>query len=383
MAKRKAVRKTKVPKRTMKIKMPKKKMAKKKKTAKKRAGISRGLINYAELVADPCMGPLVNGLVTGPTGGSVIERFRQTLAVPAAAATNRDGYLVFFPSYHGAGQSKAYSNQSIFYFEAANTSTRPTNTIAAPLGSGVLGAATGTWLTDNAYSVISGATSPFVRAKSLAACAQLEYVGALSSSAGQICTIANISLNALIQNTTTPGVDILFPTVDEMFAYAAERRRLQIDGHEVKYRPTPEQDVYRAAGVSLEGALVNNSEPDTLFWNGSPAATASKLTVTDPAHAQGIVIAWRGIPGTLGSLTINLIKVVELELAPRSGVVESMMTKPTGQRGVTIESVTKFLDDASPGWQRSAATVVGRGIKKLVDTYMPTGLSTIIGMSMA
>lgn len=341
--------------------------ASKKKTPK--AGLPAHLQEYANLIADPCNGPLVRGVVNTPAGGSMIERQRTTLA----SSTTGNGYIVWFPSYTGDGNnplvgSPPYTNSNLFIFEPANTALRPTNTVANPLGLVSVGT-TGLFNRDPAYLNIIG-TSPFTRARCLSACIQAQYVGPLSSSSGQMCSVANVSINTL-NVATTSGSEFTLPSVDEIFAYAAERGRLQLDGVEVKYRPTINQDLFRSAQHSESGSSAVGLIPDSLLWGGNPTASSTQLVCADPANTSGIIIAWRGVPTTAGSLAFNLVKVSEFELAARGGAIEPLTIKPSEEGKFNVGDITSWLDRNAPGWQRSAVAFVSAKVKSMASAYMP------------
>lgn len=316
--------------------------------------------SYARLVADPCYGPLTRS-VSESSPGAVLERVRTSVTL---SSTETAGYVVMFPSYHGRGPNP-YSSNSIFYYATSNTTTQPINTAALPLG---LAAAitTGLFVTDPAYNVL-GITSPFSRAKTLSSCLQLEYLGALSALSGQVAVISNLSFSMFNANVGTGGLQA--PSVDTLFGYAAERERFQLDGHEGVWRPNDKQCVMRTNSTENAGSASVGVEADACFWSGSTAVTATTSACVDPGDVYGVAIAWRGIPATANTITFNVVKCLELELAMRSGQIESIPRPITNKR--TVDEVTSYLDSIMPNWQRHGISAMSEITKQLARAWAP------------
>lgn len=365
----KAAKKNAVRRITRKKNLKKAKKARARKTPSAVGGLPAHLREYAALIADPCGGPLVRGVVNTPAGGSMVERQRTTLS----SGTSGNGYILWFPSYTGNGNNPAigtpvFCASNCFQFENANSGIRPINSVAVPMGVSAL-TNSGLFVQDPAYLNIIG-TSPFTRARCLSACIQSQYIGSLSAAAGQICSVANVSINTL--NVSTTGAsEFILPSVDEVFAYAADRGRLQLDGMEVKYRPTISQDLFRSAQLSESGNAASGVIPDALLWAGNPAVGTTQLVCADPANTNGILIAWRNIPVAAGSVVFNLVKVSEFELAARGGAIEPLTVKPAVEEKFDIGDITSWLDRNAPGWQRSAVSFVSSKMKTMVSAYMP------------
>lgn len=346
----------------------KRKRTRSRRSRKKMASsVNSALTNYMKLLDDPCHGPLVRA--PGFTDSvNVIERQRVTLTNNSA-----NGYIIWFPSYQGAGYSGSgtgtYYPQNCFVYSAALTSDVPTNTVAAPLGAGGTG---GTWVQDPSWTSTNGAI--FSRSRTISACLQLEYLGALSAIKGQICMIGNMPLSVL--NTATAGSTVgtlTFPSVDQVFAYAAVRERLDLAGHEVKYRPTDLDCKLRDDSLPYIGAVhAHGTVPDALFWGGSPTVQATVLATPNPDIVNGIVIAWRGATGVASDLSINLVKVSEFELAFGASQVEQPHRPIAGQG--TISTAVDALFKIMPKWNIDTVIKAVDSVNKLrraAATYAP------------
>lgn len=314
----------------------------KKKTRKTNAkqNVGRMLSNFDKLVMDPCHGPLVRA--PGFSDGvGIVERQRATISLDAA-----QGYIVWFPSYQGAGAGVSFAPQNGLIFTPGATNVAPVNTTASPLGTAA--ATSGVWLDDPAYTQLAG--SAFSRARGIAGCLQLEFLGALSSIKGQVALISNMTLaNLNLAASGSLAGTLTLPTVDQMFRYAATRERLDLKGHEVRFRPTDLDCKLRGDSISYMGAQqTHGTVPDALFWSGTVGAVAATIATASPELATGIVIAWRSCTGIVGDLTCNMVKVSEYELAMNANLVEQPY-KPAVP-GVTIASTVDKLFKMMPEW---------------------------------
>jgi len=219
----------------------------------------------------------------------------------------------------------------------------------------------GLFVADPASGLLTS-TSAFSRAKTLSACLQLEYLGALSAIQGQVAVVPNFSLNAF--NNNAGGTGLAFPTVDEIFGYASERDRFQIDGHEAIWRPNEEQSVFRTDGGDAAGLVGSPTlQADSCFWSGNAAVYNTVISCPNPGMVTGMCIAWRGAAATANTLTFNIVKVVELELAARNGQIE-IIPPPSDSWMHRITDATAMLDRNFPGWQRG----VVRGLTNVATT---------------
>lgn len=316
---------------------------------------------------NPCHGPLVRSV--GTVGlGQITERVRSTLTFPSTA-TDINGYVVWFPSYHNANSSDGYP-ANYYVFTNSLTSTAPLNTTTNPLGA-IAENTTGLFYSDPASSTVA-TSSAFSRARSLAACLQVEYLGALSSASGQVAVISNFSFNAFNRGAVSTNT-ITAPTVDQLFSYAHERKRLQMTGHEVIWRPSDSQSVYRGSG-SFAGTATD-LRADAIMRRGTATSTTTASCSTEPADIYGICIAWRGVPATALCMSINAVKVIDLELGPSGNNIEpsylSAEVPATGVLGSTISSITNYLDSNIPNWQSRAVNATIGVAGDLAMAYAP------------
>lgn len=327
---------------------------------------------------DPCRGPLVAAPSLGTSVG-LIERVRNSWANTTTATC---GYAAWFPAYNGAGYTTPLAPQNMFWFEPASSATVPTNTAVAPLGMVAVGT-TGLWFQDPAYGALNGGA--FSRSRCNAACLQLEYIGATSLAAGQVAIVGSMTIESLITNT---GTDIVFPSVDQIFAYAARRERIDPAGHEVKWAPTDLEAKGRGLSQTQQGTQ-QSTVADAIFWTGTVGSLSSRLVAADVNVAQGIIIAWRGFPATAGVVAVNAIKVIELDLSPSGYAIEEPHGAPPADGGATITETLNPLWRLMPQWQHgsvyqsvanAAASVGAEGLKILSRAYMP-GVAAKIGRS--
>lgn len=359
-----------------------------------------------QLVRDPCRGPLVRS-VGHVHPGAVTERLRTTfsagttvssIGVASSLNLQSSGYVVWFPSYHNdgtsasqsggtAGQTTVLTPANMFVFSSNTPNAGPSNS-ASTGGAGTASSSvplsgletTGQFIEDPAFLQL-GATSPFVRATTLSACLQLDYLSTYTALAGQVCTVQNYSLASFIQNINDPGAVPMFPSVDQIFAHAAERQRLQPEGVEVIWRPSDSSSIPRVSANSLAGTTQKGMVLDAPFWLGNFAAGANqdytRVCASQPNEVFGICIAWRNLPS--GGASINAVKVVDLELAARNGQIEELRTgEPPKLPSTTIDTVVNALDSMSPGWQSSLRKVVTDGAKRVGMTAMNYGMSTLM-----
>lgn len=216
------------------------------------------------------------------------------------------------------------------------------------------------------------AASPFTRARCVSACLQADYIGTLTSVAGQIAVVRNLSLAAFNMNTGTSNPFIPM-SVDEMFSYAHSRERFNLDGHEAVWRPTDSESVLRTQGIDPS---VTPFEPDTCFLQGTPTTTLTTLATMSPNNVTGVAIAWRGLSAFANTMIINLVKVTELELAPRNNLVEAVPRPIRGPR-LSYAEVTDYLDKNMPDWQAHAIRMAGGAYKMATGTFAPKVTSSL------
>lgn len=310
------------------------------------------------LIANPCYGPLERAA----TIGGIVERVRAVNGVQTLA----NGYIIWFPSYHGNDVQNSFAN--LFLFQNSLTATGPTNTPAAGIGTGST-AGTGIFITDPAYANLTSGT--FSRARSLAACITAQYTGALSAVQGEIAYISNCRVSDIVGNNMANPT---YPTIDQLFAYSRTVMRASVDPMEVVWRPTDATSKFRATNATAiaDTALARDEvqpKPDVFWQKGDPTAISQNRTVvacTDPSDAVGIVFMWRGFSNTANTLTFRFTKVVELELAPSGNAIEQMVTTKTVP--LTIDKAVAKLDRSSSLWQTPG---LNHAVNGVIDYLAP------------
>lgn len=318
------------------------------------------------------------------------ERLRKTFSL--SNSTSTCGYVVWFPTYHGkgadgVGATNPYAihvDANLLWFDNALSSYRPINNLTNAWGCDDAVATSGKFLFDPAGELLYNA-STYSRAKTLAACLQLEWLGSTSETAGQVAVLQNVSLVNL-SRASSVGT-FAPPSVDDIFSYSGLIERTQLSGHEVIWRPSEDSSVMRQTCTQSLGSATSSAKGDTAFWSGTKGAAETKIASADPANATGIVIAWRGFPAGK-PLSVNVVKVVELELAARNNAVE---TRPLSTGTTTkVDDVVSMLDSSFHNWQLgsvvnnaagSLASAAGRiataginyGVDRLVDTAFAPG----------
>lgn len=353
MARRRSNKKTQAPR----VILVSKKVNKKKRSKGRKLAIQRmppALVknhrDYMDLVSNPCHGPLSSGFAA--YGGSITERFRRTYAISNTSSTC--GYVIWFPSYHNYGPSGTnstfgttpFTSGNLVWFDNLSSSYAPLNTVASPFGLDNAVATNAKFLLDPAYTPVND-NNAYSRGRTLSACLQLEYLGSTSSTQGQVAVIRNASFLNLNRNSS--NALWLPPSVDDIFNYSALIERTQLSGHEVVWRPSEDATVLRGTGTLGSSTVSAGAKADTAFWAGSATNASTVISCADPQNAGGIVIAWRGFPAAAGNVSVNVVKVVELELAARNNTVEGM---PLSTRSTAhIDECVASLDKVNPSWQ--------------------------------
>ncbi|APG77213.1 hypothetical protein [Hubei narna-like virus 11] len=366
-----------------KTRRPRKKAPRRKPRSRPRtSGLSKVITDYAKMVMDPCHSTLVRTIGTA-TAGSVTERLRSTIGTPTSAIVSAvgvrtivpapSGYIIWFPSYHNGTGNLNPANCFIYTSPSSSTTTfvvnndgRPTNTNALPMGTEAYDT-TGLFVQDPANNLLSGAASVFSRGTTVSACLQLENLVSLSTMQGQVAVVKNYNLAAFDLNSGT-NLELKAPTVNEVFAYAEERRRIDPAGHEVVWRPTDASSVARGIGNEALGKnFAGSPYTDVCFQAGQTGINSTNLAATAPEHQYGICIAWRGMAAFTTNvglnnepITLNLIKIVDFELAARNGQIESK-PKPPPAPGVSKDVGVSFLDRVFPHWQSTTVKLAHAG----------------------
>lgn len=323
-----------------------------------------GATAYQRLVMDPCNGPLVRA-PGFEIGADVVERVRSTYTFPRTL-NSTCGYVAWFPSFHNTA-SGTYAPGNLYCWEttSGNIGVPPSNTTLDPMGS--VPTTSGEFLPDPASAAI-GSTGAFNRARTIAACMQLETLQQLSSVQGMVCTVAHMPLSAFNMNAGGTG-NFTPPSVQQMLNYAASRERLSLEGHEVVWAPHERDSMLRTNGSEDTNTIFTggSADPNSAFWRGVSGNVATTVPYTDPNSVMGIVFAWSFIVGSAtGYLQLNCVKAVELQLAPRNNVIEPKISSAPGSSSKTLLSeVTAELDENYPNWRRRAVHAAMSGAARL------------------
>jgi len=292
--------------------------------------------NVMNMIRDPCDGPMCeSGYLQ--TGSGLYFRQRSTISVAIAQA---NGYIVWYPSYHNVGSGAVNTPFNVFAFEAAATSSAPTNTVASNMGSAAIGALAGVAYPDPSYSILNGGT--YVDARTLSACMKIEYTGGLSVNAGFTAVSANFPLRNMFSGTGVNGM----LKIDDVFNFALDRHRTDVDAREIVWRPQDLDATFRMSGTAANSA--NNADDCILMGNNATVQTISEAV--DPGTVGGLIFAYKGVP--TGTMTITLTKVVEVRLAPSTYAIEtSPVNVSKATPTTTVGKIVQMLDKRYPDWQ--------------------------------
>lgn len=325
----------------------------------RRRGKRVSLSPLAQMIANPCDGPIVP---YASTEGGYVSRFVRELTLHSTGATN-NGYVVLFPDYHNDATQGQGGN--LFFYENADPTIPPVNTAANPLGTG---GTSGTFANDPAYNFVTGTVCR--DARTLASCIRLLYTGKLTDTQGTICSIREFSAAQFFNGSGTLNVP---PSVEQMFQFSPTEERLNPQGMELKYRPHDDTSVPRTSGVST------NALSDRCFTIGTSGTAATSIPSGDTTlgDRRAIAIAWRGInTAATGDMRFRLFKVVEWRPRMASGLVES---KPvTSGDSDQFGKQTRILDRLLPGWQQQSGP---SGLDMMRDAILTGGGNMLRGFA--
>lgn len=308
-----------------------------------------------ELLNNPC-GDIPREIAS-VAGTGLVRVVRQIITLHTTPG-NGNGYLVWFPSYHHRGSqsngvpSVLNTGGNVFAFEAPALSGAPTtNAVLNPLwADGTPSGLRGCTFTDPVYPVLG---TTFRDAATLAACMKFRYVGQTSANQGTIGCIEQIDIASFIM---TDGSNYFGPSITAMVSYAETRDRVQMESSEVKWAPT------NGAGTNFRGTGDNGANntlsnaTDTLVRVGVSAVTFTQLAENAPSSNTGIGFVYTGLnSGFGGDVEIELIKVVQLRIAPVTGMRESETIAPSGD---LFNKATQALDAVNPGWRVTAGQLM-------------------------
>uniref|UniRef100_A0AB38ZN75 Coat protein n=1 Tax=Saccharina latissima RNA virus 2 TaxID=3153342 RepID=A0AB38ZN75_9VIRU len=304
-----------------------------------------GLTSLARLINDPCKAPLVAPQY-GASSGGYLTKLSSFSKIDFANGS--DGWLVWFPDYHGR-KGIAGQGANIFVYQNDNAVNTPNNTSSNPLGgSDTAVTGLGGWsIDDPAYSFVAGTIVQDARAA--AACVKLTYTGRNDALAGRVGVLEGVPRDALL---TGGGVNP--PTITEMFNYAATVSRTPMDEVELKFRPSEGSELYRNATPSDSAFVIGDSAP-TSIGEGTPTGVG-----------QGIGFCWSGMD-TSTSITLDFLKVLEWRPEFQSGLVSPPQHVADGG-GNMVSRAIAYLDRHFPGWQHNLGKIGSSVAARIAQT---------------
>jgi hypothetical protein len=340
-----------------------------------------GNLSYARMITNPCSAPLVHPKYgTGDTG--ILTKFHSTKTITLGAIGDfSNGYVVFFPEYHGAGATGGVvnynGNMSIFGFSDQVASQLPTNSTATPLGTGAdINATTGAALTDPAFNWINSTT--VLDARTVSACMTVSYTGTTSGLTGRLGIIDGVPRDIF---SPTP-----LPSPATMMTMAQHVGRMPLDTSEIIWKPSPSAVNFRTVGSGLNTAANLETLVDDCITTGIPAVDFSKPGEgTQSGAVTGICFVWQGLPTDGSELILDFYKGIEWRPPPSTGMVMPIPVSISSRD--ETKAVVRALDRRSPTWNvstlHSAASAVsraalaGQGIINALRPAMGVGKSLL------
>ncbi len=287
---------------------------------------------YSKLIADPCDGPLVQGMYGSSYG--YISRFTNfqnfwTGVTGWSSTANASGYILWFPTYSSTADlatGNTYIN--MFGFITASETTAPT---VADFGKANAATYTTTAAScvDPAYSFVNSDTCQDARA--VAACLRMSYKGATGTSQGLIYPLTNVPITAVLGG----GAGNTCASVSHLMQYSNKEVRANQTTESI-WRPNSYDSKFR--GVN-EGALQTS------------AAAGGNTAETSAAKADNITgfgFAFTNLSKP-SDYNIKAFKVMEWRSEPNIGMPQ---VPPKGVDNPSIlSSALNVLDRANPDWQ--------------------------------
>ena len=304
-------------------------------------------LQLAQLIADPCSGPLV-APEYGSSDNGYLTRFSQQVNL-STASSYTCGYCIWFPDFVGQqASSTAVGNRngSFYFFQSTAADIQPTNTDAAPLGTGAATTAVNGLFTDDpARDWIAG--SHVLDARTAAACVKFTYTGRMDALSGRVGYLNNVPRSALILG----GSGDAAPNVNDMLRYSEMTSRTPADTIENKFRPGLASGFYRG-----EGDVANEEKgTDVCYLTGIPGTSTTKMANdVSSGSATGIGFVWVNLPED-STLTVDTTKAIEWRPQMSVGLSAPPSSTPRGHDGSNlVAKAVHYLDRTHPGWQRTA-----------------------------
>lgn len=332
---------------------------------------------YASMVADPCNCQLIPGLYGDQEG--MMARVKKTLF---NQTTGSAGYILWIPEYSNNGEADTkrgdiYSGGNLFTWSTNNPSQEPYNYSSATDGKEaygeiteqlqILSSAGGQFrlaTTNSSATACIDPAFPFVSsdivqdARTLGACIDIKYTGQLYNSSGEICGITDLPLDALIAG----GSSLSCASVDQLFQYSTDTKRLGVDKMEVVARLSDAAEHFK---TQFDAPLACASEQDQ-------SVDKSTTQPTDIARTQQPTVfgfAWRGLDldTRKANLVFNLYKNIEWRPKPISGITHATPIATSAQS--QLKNTLSWLDRFRSGWNSLTSDQVGYVAKAAFAGY--------------
>lgn len=332
---------------TVVLKNPSNSTKKKRSKKGKRSGSrSSGLSPLANMLSNPCDGPIAPGIYGG-TAGYYLRLHKSTSLAAAGpyASGQKSGYILWWPQrcgFGGSGATGVLGTQANCLMWCSGMGTAPTK---AGFGTGNTSFTGSTGAVQDPTTQF--ATSSTVRDwRCVAACLRLTYIGTTSNARGMVYPILNMPAGNMFNSDASAGA-----TAGDIITQAASPGMRGDGTYEVRYR--------------LDGENAN-------FIRGNddcPFGTATSTTATDCYVGEddyGIGFAFNNV-SDFNDYQIDFYKVIEWR--PRTGSNFPQLERKGTNDPSVLGRVLRELDTRRPGWvtavKDTAVDVVSRAISNM------------------
>lgn len=299
----------------------------------------------------------------GSSENGYLSRFKSSISV---TSVNQAGYVVWFPDFTGGNASSASTintNGSLFFYNSTSSSVAPTNTTAEPLGmSATLTSTRGSFRADPAHAWV--ASSACQDARTVSACMQFQFTGAMSTTQGRFGMVEGITREMLLTGTSGGP-----PTADELFAVASHVERMPLDVKELKYRPSLQGEFFRTEALNSLTSAANDSA-DACYTVGIGGSNKTTLHATGMTSGGvlGLAFVYTGLDPSTAAFTVTFTKAIEWRPEIGQGMVLNI-PRSVGDGTNIAQKTVALLDKHIPNWQsmmRHGAAHLGNALAKTV-----------------
>lgn len=308
------------------------------------------------MVSDPCSATLIPGLYGSDEG--MLARTKRSIRFDYGGNGATAGMFLWCPDYTN-GYDVPPTQSNIFKFSTTNSSTPIVNTAANGLGTGTASSASGHVTSDPANGLLRGDIVSDMRP--LAACIQMQYIGSLRDSSGEIAYVQNLPVADLLYGGAGGGP----LSVDNVFAYTTHKARFGLETYENVFKP------------SVENSSHFRDENDSLLVLDTGVAATTVSDNVENFSPTWIGFAWRGATAE-APLTFDLIKNVEWRAEASAGLGQTSASSTGPNHVNTVQRVIEKAQrgDHSP-WLRIAHS--GRNVFNTAARSMLDLTSTEMG----